>query len=469
MTGSRLFPFGQHFVVLIFELGNVHHGARQHIGIAGFVDLVLPHHLTDHDFHVLVVDFHALGLVDAQYLLHQIMTGSGRAGDPQDIMGVQGAFGEPVAHFYFIPFGHMDLGAVRNVVGFVGSIFLMDDDEPAFFLFLDFYGTSHFCQDTRMFRFPGFEQFFDTGKTLGDIVRTSNTAGVEGSHGQLGTRFADGLGSDGADGFAHFHLLGSSQVPAIAGTADPEMGFAGQYGTDLDFLPQVGDHISHIFGDVVVDVVNHFAILVGDVFGQGTTHQTIPEGFQHGALVFPGSDGFHIDTVHFIVPDLQFFYGPVFQDLFNHVSGELVASLGQDFVLFVDDVFFHLFVQEMVGHMFPESTLDLFFRHVDGQGFRFFIAFFISRIQADFQDPGSHQTVKDFFRDHRIGFCQDGIIFRIHHTGGQSTAHHIFLQLVLAGPQDGRARSRTRFMPVTSQSSSRTITSWATSTRRRVR
>ena len=31
----------------------------------------------------------------------------------------------------------------------------------------------------------GFEQFFDTGKTLGDIVRTSNTAGVEGSHGQL--------------------------------------------------------------------------------------------------------------------------------------------------------------------------------------------------------------------------------------------------------------------------------------------
>lgn len=86
-----------------------------------------------------------------------------------------------------------------------------------------------------MFRFPCFEQFFDTGKTLGDIVSTGNTAGVEGSHGQLGTRFADGLGSDGADGFAHFHLLGGGQVAAVAGTADPKVGFAGQYGTDLHF------------------------------------------------------------------------------------------------------------------------------------------------------------------------------------------------------------------------------------------
>ena len=262
---------------------------------------------------------------------------------------------------------------------------------------------------------------------------------MEGSHGQLGTRFADGLGSDGADGFAHFHLLGGGQVAAVAGTADPKVGFAGQYGTDLHFFPQVSDHIGHVFGDVVVDMVDDLAVFVSNVFGQGTAHQTVTERFQHRALVFAGGDGFHIDTIHFVVPDFQFLHSPVFQDLFDHVSGELVAGFGQDFILFVDNVFFHLFVQEVMGHVFPEGSLDFVFRHVDGQSFRFFAAFLVSRIQADFQDMGGHETIVHFFRHHRIGFGQDGIPFRIHHAGSQGTANGIVLQFMLAGTQDGFA------------------------------
>ena len=47
----------------------------------------------------------------------------------------------------------------------------------------------------------GFEQLFNSGKTLGNIGCGCNTAGVEGSHGQLGTGLTDGLGCDDTYGF----------------------------------------------------------------------------------------------------------------------------------------------------------------------------------------------------------------------------------------------------------------------------
>ena len=71
-------------------------------------------------------------------------------------------------------------------------------------------------------RLTCFEQFFDTRKTLGDIV-TGNTAGVERTHGELCTRFTDGLSSDDTNCFTDFNFSLVSQVTAIALDADAEL------------------------------------------------------------------------------------------------------------------------------------------------------------------------------------------------------------------------------------------------------
>ena len=79
----------------------------------------------------------------------------------------------------------------------------------------------------------GLEQFLNTGKTLGDIA-AGQTAGVEGTHGQLGTGLADGLGRDDADRLAGADRLLGGQVHAVALGAHAAVGLAGQNGADHD-------------------------------------------------------------------------------------------------------------------------------------------------------------------------------------------------------------------------------------------
>ena len=55
---------------------------------------------------------------------------------------------------------------------------------------------------------PGLEHFFHAGQTLRDILAGGHAAGVEGTHGELRARLADGLRGDDAHRFAHIHQVG---------------------------------------------------------------------------------------------------------------------------------------------------------------------------------------------------------------------------------------------------------------------
>ena len=55
------------------------------------------------------------------------------------------------------------------------------------------------------------------------------TSGVEGTHGQLGAGFADGLGGNDADRLARTHRLLGGQVHAVALGAHAAVGLAGQH------------------------------------------------------------------------------------------------------------------------------------------------------------------------------------------------------------------------------------------------
>ena len=68
-------------------------------------------------------------------------------------------------------------------------------------------------------------------RLLGDS--RCRTTDVEGTHRELGSRFADGLRRDDAGRFAEFDQAAGGQVAAVAHDADAALRFAGQHGADL--------------------------------------------------------------------------------------------------------------------------------------------------------------------------------------------------------------------------------------------
>ena len=62
-----------------------------------------------------IVDFNTLGFIDTEYLLHEVVTRSGRPADTQDLVRIEGPFGQAVAHFHMIAVGNMKFGPIWNM------------------------------------------------------------------------------------------------------------------------------------------------------------------------------------------------------------------------------------------------------------------------------------------------------------------------------------------------------------------
>ena len=76
--------------------------------------------------------------------------------------------------------------------------------------------TFDFADDGERLGLSCFEELFNTGKTLCDVRTGSNTAGMEGSHRKLCTRFTDRLSGDDADCFTDGDRLAGCKVRAVA-------------------------------------------------------------------------------------------------------------------------------------------------------------------------------------------------------------------------------------------------------------
>ena len=89
---------------------------------------------------------------------------------------------------------------------------------------------------------------------------------MEGTHRELRSRFADGLGSDDARSFAEFDQAARGQVAAVAHDADTALRFAGQHRTDLHPLDSGSlNRARQLFGDLLVDVDDDVAVVVLDL------------------------------------------------------------------------------------------------------------------------------------------------------------------------------------------------------------
>ena len=115
------------------------------------------------------------------------------AADAEHLMGIQRTGGQRLAAFDAVAAVHLDAGVVRNHVDLGLALFLVDDGlrvHDALLRLFDGHGARNLGQHGHLLRFARFEEFFDTGQTLCDVV-TGNAAGMEGTHRQLCARFTD--------------------------------------------------------------------------------------------------------------------------------------------------------------------------------------------------------------------------------------------------------------------------------------
>ena len=179
-----------------FNLTDVRHGAVEQIAVtrnirstAGIVHLDLAEHLTHDNLDVLVVDVYTLLAVYLLYFADDIVLYSLCAQNIQDVSRIYITLGQAVTLRDSVAFIDTDLVVVGNEVLFSAAVIASDDERSGGLDLLNVYDTVNASNDCRILGLSALEQFLDTGKTLCNIFCVRNTAGMEGTHGQLCTRW----------------------------------------------------------------------------------------------------------------------------------------------------------------------------------------------------------------------------------------------------------------------------------------
>ena len=104
------------------------------------------------------------------------------------------------------------------------------------------------------------------------------TADVEGTHGELRSRFADGLRRDDAGSLAEFDQAAGSQVASVAHDANAALRLAGEHRADLHPLDTGRlNRARQVFGDFVVHVDHDLAFVVLDLLQRHAAHDAVAQ------------------------------------------------------------------------------------------------------------------------------------------------------------------------------------------------
>src|SRR5690606_17801421 len=186
-----------------------------------------------------------------------------------DVVGVGRPFGQLVAGHDAVALAHPHPGAEGHRVRFLAAVVADDADLPTALVGDDLDRALVLGDDRLALGLAGLEQLFATRQTLGDVF-SRHAAGVEGPHGQLGPRLADGLGGDDTHRLAHLHQPAGGQVAAVAAGADAQARPAGEHRADVDFGDPGGDdRLGRFFGDLLVAGDQHLTGLGVDDVAQG--------------------------------------------------------------------------------------------------------------------------------------------------------------------------------------------------------
>ncbi len=121
-------------------------------------------------------------------------------------------------------------------------------------------------------------------------------AHVEGTHGELRSRLADGLRSNYAAGFAELDHAAGTKIAPVAQRANAASRFAGQHRADLHPLDTRALNCrSNIFIDALVHIHNDVAVVVLDALQRNTADYTVAKLFDDLARLDDRSD---VDAFH---------------------------------------------------------------------------------------------------------------------------------------------------------------------------
>ena len=203
---------------------------------------------------MLVVDGHALVAVHRLHLVDEVLLGLADALDLEQLLGILGPVDDGVAGGDLRAFADAigQLGPQVDVVDVLGPVVTDDGDAAGVVLLDDADHARRAGQDRGALGRAGLEQLDDAGQAVGDVL-TGDTTGVEGTHGQLRPRLADGLGGDDADRFAELDVQVGGQRAPVAGRAHAVLGLAGQ------------DRPAHDLGDgrVVAQGGHELGLIIG--------------------------------------------------------------------------------------------------------------------------------------------------------------------------------------------------------------
>ena len=123
----------------------------------------------------------------------------------------------------------------------------------------------------------------------------SRAADVEGTHGELRSRLADGLRRDNASGLAQLDQTASRQVTAVAHHANAALRLAGQHRTNLHPLDTGSlNCVRQVFRHLLVDVDDDVAFVVLDLLQRNAAHDAVAQRLDDLARLHDGS---HVDAV----------------------------------------------------------------------------------------------------------------------------------------------------------------------------
>ena len=132
----------------------------------------------------------------------------------------------------------------------------------------------------------------------------SRAADVEGTHGELRSRLADGLRRDDARGLAQLDQSARSQVASVAHHADTALRLAGQHRTNLHPLDTGSLHRARqVFGDFLVDVDDDVAFVVLDLLQRDAANDTVAQRLDDLARLHDGGDVDAIDRAAIVFAD----------------------------------------------------------------------------------------------------------------------------------------------------------------------
>ncbi len=234
---------------------------------------------------MLIGDADALSVIDLADFLEDIDLKFLHAANLEQLTRIDGAFGDLATVFDLIAFLDAE---VSTVIGLVFLLFkVIGDDNYVSFVYLSdvLDGAGDLRDAGFALRISRFDKLLDTGKTGRDVA-TSHTTSVEDSHGELSTRFADGLGGHDADRVANIDEIAGSHVLTIAVLADAVFGFAGEDGADLNLFNAAGyDGFGLIIADHGVAFDDDLTGLrIDDVVHRIAARDTVIEGLDDFVL-----------------------------------------------------------------------------------------------------------------------------------------------------------------------------------------